>query len=46
MSPPFYLLVVTYTVIKFFLLVTKLFIGSVSSYMTVSLVTSIPAVLL
>jgi len=46
MTPPFYLLVVMYAVVKLFLHVMELFIGSVSSYVTVSLVTRIPAVLL
>jgi hypothetical protein len=45
MTPPFYLLVVTYTVVKLFLHATELFIGNVSSYVTVSLVTRNPAVL-
>jgi hypothetical protein len=46
MTSPFYLLVVTYAVVKLILLATELFIKSVSSYVTNSLVTRIPEVLL
>jgi hypothetical protein len=46
MSILFYLLVVTYAVVKLFLHATELFTGSVSSYVTICMVTRIPAVLL
>jgi len=46
MTAPFYLLVVTYAVVKLFLHATELFIESVSSCVTISLVLCIPAVLL
>jgi len=46
MTAPFYLLVVTYAFVKLILHATELFIGSVSSYVTISPVTRMPAVLL
>ena len=46
MTAPFYLLMVTYTVVKLFLHATELFIESVSPYVTIPLVTRMPAVLL
>jgi hypothetical protein len=42
MTAPFYLLVVTYTVVKLVLHATDLFIESVSPYMTIPLLTRNP----
>jgi hypothetical protein len=46
MTAPFYLLVVTYTVVNLILHATELFIETVNSYLTISLVARNPAVLL
>jgi hypothetical protein len=46
MTAPFYLLVVAYAFVKLLLHATELFIESGSPYVTISLVTHIPTVLL
>ena len=45
MTAPFYPLVLTYAVVKLLPHATELFMGSVSSYVTISLVTRIDTVL-